>query len=61
MVKDVPTRQVCLKGIKGSKKGSEREKAKIMGENNVDCVSYANGIIYHECVGKADCQLSLRG
>jgi hypothetical protein len=31
--------KVCRNGIKGSKKDSKSENAKIEGENNVDCIS----------------------
>jgi hypothetical protein len=37
-VKNVYREQLCLDGVKGSKKGSESENAKIVGENNFDCI-----------------------
>jgi hypothetical protein len=36
---------------------SDSENTKIVGENNVDCIFYAKGIIYHETVPeKTDCK-----
>jgi hypothetical protein len=32
------------------KRSSESEKAKIAGENNVDCIFYAKGAIHHKFV-----------
>jgi hypothetical protein len=50
MVKNVYLEQVCLNGIQGSKKGSVSENTKIAGENNVDCILYAKGIIHKKFV-----------
>jgi hypothetical protein len=36
--KNVYRDKVCLNGIKGSKKGSETENAKITDANNFDCI-----------------------
>jgi hypothetical protein len=48
-LKNVYREQVCLKGIKGSKKLKMWECKRIAGENNVDCIFfYAEGIIPHE-------------
>jgi hypothetical protein len=50
-VKHVDREQVCLNGIKGSKKGSERENTKIVAENDVGRIFfYAKGIIHHVVV-----------
>jgi hypothetical protein len=42
--------QVCLNGIKCSKKGSESENAKIADEKFFTAFFYAKGIIHHEFV-----------
>jgi hypothetical protein len=49
-VKSIYLVHVCSNGRKGSKKGSEIEKAKITAENSVDCIFYAKCVSHHEFV-----------
>jgi hypothetical protein len=51
------SRTSVIEWYKRLEEGGESDKAKIAGENNLDCIFYAKGIIHHEFCLKTDCKL----
>jgi hypothetical protein len=54
MVRNFYREQLCLNGVKGLTKGSENENAKIVGENNSDCIFF-NAKLPLIYAGNTDC------